>query len=147
MKNLRSRRVFKKILLPIDLSNRHGPAMEIGGNLARQNQGELVLLHVIELIGGLSMNEEKAFYRKLELTAEKHLKKLGAHPGLRSLACSRRILVGHRGPTIVKYAKEIGADLIVLTAPKVDLKNPSAGWGSLSYKIGILARCPVLLVK
>jgi nucleotide-binding universal stress UspA family protein len=139
--------MFKKILLPVDLSNRHGPALEIGQNLARQNRAEIILLHVIELIAGLSMGEEKDFYQKLEKVAEARLKKLEARVGLRKVPHSRRILFGHRGPTIIKYAKELGADLIVLTAPQVDLRNPSAGWGSLSYKVSILARCPVLLVK
>ncbi len=139
--------MFKKILLPVDLSNRHGPAFEIGVNLARKNQGEIVLLHVIELIGGLKLSEEKAFYRKLQQGAEKHLKKLKADDVHRSVPCTQKTLIGHRGPTIVRYAKKIGADLIVLTAPQVDLKNPAEGWGSLSYKIGILASCPVLLVK
>jgi nucleotide-binding universal stress UspA family protein len=139
--------MFKKILLPVDLSNRHGPALEVSQNLARQNQGEIVLLHVIELIAGLSLAEEKGFYRKLEKTAEARLKKLEARIGLRKVPRWRKILFGHRGPTIVKYVKEIGVDLIVLTAPQVDLRNPSASWGSLSYKISILARCPVLPVK
>jgi nucleotide-binding universal stress UspA family protein len=139
--------MFKKILLPVDLSNRHGPALEIGQNLTRQNQGEIVLLHVIELINGLSLAEEKGFYRKLENAATRHLKKLEARLGLHAAHRSRRILFGHRGPTIVKFAKEIKVDLIVLTAPQVDLRNASASWGSLSYKISILARCPVLLVK
>lgn len=139
--------MFKKILLPVDLSNRNGPALEIGQNLARRNQGEIVLLHVIELIDGLSLAEEKGFYRKLENAAVKHMKKLETRVGLRTAPRSRKILFGHRGPTIVKFAKDIQADLIVLSAPQVDLKNPSATWGSLSYKISILARCPVLLVK
>jgi nucleotide-binding universal stress UspA family protein len=139
--------MFKKILLPVDFSNRHGPALEIGQNLARQNRGEIILLHVIELIAGLSMSEEKNFYQKLEKVAEARLKKLQAQAGRGKVRCSRRILFGHRGPMVIKFAKEIGADLIVLTAPQVDLRNPSVGWGSLSYKISILARCPVLLVK
>jgi nucleotide-binding universal stress UspA family protein len=139
--------MFKKIVLPVDLSNRHGPALEIGKTLAKQNRGEIVLLHVIELIAGLSMREEKDFYRKLEKVAEARLKKLEARLGIGKVRHSRRILFGHRGPTIIKYAKEIRASLIVLTAPQVDLKNLSVGWGSLSYKVSILARCPVLLVK
>jgi hypothetical protein len=52
------------------LSNRHGPALEIGQTLPNQNKGEIVLLHVLELIAGLSMGEEKDFYRKLEKVAE-----------------------------------------------------------------------------
>ena len=39
------------------------------------------------------------------------------------------------------------ADLIVLTSPRPDPENPVALLGSLSHKIGLLAPCPVLLVK
>jgi hypothetical protein len=35
----------------------------------------------------------------------------------------------------------------ILTAPRLDAAVPSAGWGSMSYRIGILSQCPVLLVK
>jgi Protein of unknown function (DUF1501) len=31
--------------------------------------------------------------------------------------------------------------------PRTDPANPAGSWGSLSYKIGILSACPVLLVK
>jgi nucleotide-binding universal stress UspA family protein len=48
---------------------------------------------------------------------------------------------------IVEFAEKNGADLIVLTAPRLDPSQLSTSWGSLSYKVGILARCPVLLVK
>ncbi len=139
--------MFRKILLPVDLSDRHGPALEIGKSLAKQNDGEINLLHVIEIIAGLSLREERDFYGKLQKAADAHFKKLEVRLKLRNVPVHRKILFGHRGPTVVKYAKEIRADLIVLTAPQVDLKNPSIGWGSLSFKISILARCPVLLVK
>jgi universal stress protein A len=138
--------MFKKILLPVDLSNRHGPAVKIGRTLALQNRGKLILLHVIELIGGLSMREEKTFYSKLKKTAESHLRKL-AGTDVTKTSLERRIVFGRRGHGIIKFAKQIGADLIVLTAPKVDLQGSSQGWGSLSYKISILAQCPVLIVK
>ncbi len=52
-----------------------------------------------------------------------------------------------RGPDIVRFAKEQGSEVIVLTAPHVDPAQPTAGWGSLSYKVGLFAPCPVLLVK
>jgi hypothetical protein len=39
------------------------------------------------------------------------------------------------------------ADLIVLTAPRIDPDHPVAGWASLSFKISLLAECPILLVK
>ena len=45
------------------------------------------------------------------------------------------------------WSAEEAADLIVLTAPRFDPAAPGAGWGSMSYRIGILSQCPVLLVK
>jgi nucleotide-binding universal stress UspA family protein len=57
------------------------------------------------------------------------------------------VVFGHRAPEIVRYAGEGESDLIVLKSHRIDLENPAAGWGTVSYKVGILAQCPVLLVK
>ena len=45
----------------------------------------VMLKLLIELIGGLSVGEEKSFYRKLDRAAETHLKKLEARTGLRKI--------------------------------------------------------------
>jgi nucleotide-binding universal stress UspA family protein len=65
----------------------------------------------------------------------------------RGVARREEVVFGHRAPEIVRYAAEVGADLIVLTSHRIDLQNPAAGWGTVSYKVGILAQGPVLLVK
>ena len=52
-----------------------------------------------------------------------------------------------RAEAIVAYAEERGMDLIVLSSHKVDRDHPALGWGTISYRIAIVARCPVLLVK
>ncbi len=57
------------------------------------------------------------------------------------------VIVGNRARAVVNRAAEMGADLIVLTAPRIDPDKVSAGLGSLSYMVGIFAPCPVLLVK
>ena len=56
-------------------------------------------------------------------------------------------MYGNRAQEIVRYAMEAGVDLIVLTSHRIDLQDSSAGWGTVSYKVGILSQCPVLLVK
>jgi hypothetical protein len=38
-------------------------------------------------------------------------------------------------------------DFIVLASHTVETSRPGHGWSTLSYKIGVLARCSVLLVK
>lgn len=139
--------MFKTILLPVDLSGKHQQALTAASDLARQSGGETILLHIIETISGVSMEEERSFYQRLEKGARKHLDQLVSQLSQWKTPCRSEILFGNRGPEIVRFAAEQGIDLIVLTAPHVDLKNLSTGWASLSWKISILAPCPVLLVK
>ena len=50
-------------------------------------------------------------------------------------------------PRRYSYAVEAGIDLIVLKSHRIDRQNFSTGWGTVSYKVGILAQYPVFLVK
>jgi nucleotide-binding universal stress UspA family protein len=139
--------MFRKILLPVDRSDKHAPALNVASELAGQSAGEVLLLHVIEIISGLSLEEEKDFYRRLEKLARAHVQRLADELGRRKVSCRADVVFGNRVPEIVRYAREMGADLIVLTSPRLDLNNPAEGWGSLSYKVSLVAPCPVLLVK
>ena len=139
--------MFKKILLPLDLTDRHHPAIATAANLARSSRGELVLLHVIEIIPGLGVEEERDFYARLEKRARLHFGRLTESLKKQNIPWQEAILFGNRVAVIVQYARENGVDLIVLTSPRFDPNQLSTGWGSLSYKVGILAPCPVLLVK
>lgn len=139
--------MFKKILLPVDLTDRHQRVLEVAGDLAEQTRGEVVLLHVIEIIPGLPMEEERSFYERLEAKANKLLQQLQGRLESRKLAVRGVTVFGNRTKEIVHFAAQTGADVIVLTAPRPDPANPGTGLGSLSYKVGYLAQCPVLLVK
>ncbi len=139
--------MFRNILLPVDLSDRHQRAVELAADLASQAGGQLVLLHVIETIPGLAMEEERPFYNRLEKNARSHLARLGEALTTRKTMWRAEVRFGNRGPDILRCAREMQADLIVLTARPLDPEHPVAGLGSLSYKIGLFAECPVLLVK
>ena len=138
---------FAKILVPIDLSNRHKTAIDLAATLAYRPGGEVVLLHVIEMIAGLPLDEEKGFYGRLDKAARKHLDRLAVILNQREVICRTDVVYGHRAAEVVRFANEAKADLIIATAPRVDPKNVAAGWGSLSYKISFFSPCPVLLVK
>ena len=139
--------MFKKILVPVDLSNRHQQALEIAARLAKESDGEVTLLHVIEIIPGLDLGEERDFYQRLEQAALDHLTQLGRYLEEHQVLRREEIVYGNRAPEIVRYAMETGVDLIVLSSHRIDPKDPAAGWGTVSYKVGILSQCPVLLVK
>jgi universal stress protein A len=139
--------MFKKILVPVDLSDTHQQAVEIAAQMAGESAGEVVLLHVVEVIPGLWVGEERDFYDRLESAARDHLARLGRQLEEAHVPRREEVIFGNRAEEIVRYAMEMGVDLIVLSSHRIDLKNPGAGWGTLSYKIGILSQCPVLLVK
>ena len=139
--------MFRKILMPVDLTDRHQQALDIAARLAHESAGEVTLLHVVELIPGIWPQEERAFYDRIEQAARDHLAKLGRGLEERHVPRREEVIFGNRAPEIVRYAMETGVDLIVLSSHRIDLENPSAGWGTMSYKVGILSQCPVLLVK
>jgi nucleotide-binding universal stress UspA family protein len=141
------RPVFQHILVPVDLTDTHQSALEIAARLVKENNGQVTLLHVVEVISEVWATEDREFYTRLERRAHDHLARLGHSLEERGVACREEVVFGHRAPEIVRYAAEVGADLIVLTSHRIDLQNPAAGWGTVSYKVGILAQGPVLLVK
>ena len=138
--------MFKHVLVPLDLTDKHGPAVTTAAELAGPG-GEVTLLHVVEIIPGLAMEEEKTFYTRLERLARAHLEKAGGPLAAAKVPWKVKVLFGDRAREIVEHAQDAGSDLIVLTAPRPDPEHPAAGWGSLSWKVSFMARCPVFLVK
>src|SRR5262245_34173164 len=104
--------MFKKILLPLDLTDKHRRALDIAADLASPGGGEVTLLHVIEVIPGLKMEEERHFYNRLEEAARKHLKQCGEVLARRKVTSRGEIIFGRRTPEVARYARENGADLI-----------------------------------
>jgi len=139
--------MFNKILVPVDLTDKHKPVLATAASLAGLHNGQIILLHVIEVIAGLPKEEARDFYSRLEKKARSHLQKLGARLDRTKVSWRAEVLYGNRGREIVRYASASGADLVILTSPRLDPRHPAAGWASLSYKVGILSQCPVLLVK
>ncbi len=138
--------MFKKILLPVDLTDRHQAALATARDLARFG-GEVVLLHVIEVIPGLAVEEDKEFYARLDRSAREHLAALTAALRAVQVPCRYEVILGNRARETVRYATTHGHDLILVTAPTFHPDNPASGLGSLVWKISLMAPCPILLVK
>jgi nucleotide-binding universal stress UspA family protein len=137
--------MFRKILVPVDMTDRHERTLVIAADLATWSKGELTLLHVVQEIHGLS--QETGLYERLEDAARVYLDKQLAKLRGRVTAVRGEIRIGDRGPEVIRYAREISSDLIVLTSHPVDPASPAADWASFSHLIGIASPCPVLLVK
>lgn len=139
--------MFHNILVPVDFTLKNEAALGTAMDLARGKEARVTLLHVIETIEHVELDEMADFYRGLETRAAAKLYGMEERFKQAEIPVYHEIVYGKRAETIVLYAEEQGADLIVLSSHKVDRDHPALGIGAISYRIAIVARCPVLLVK
>lgn len=140
--------MYRKILIPVDFTEKNQAALDSAVQIAGSGEsGEITLLHVVETIEHIEFDEMADFYRGLENRATAKL--FAIEEALRDTAVGVRhdVLFGKRAESILRYAEEHGTDLIILSSHKVDRDHPALGLGSISYRVAIVARCPVLLVK
>ena len=139
--------MFKRILVPTDLTDRTVRALQVAGSLAGAPLPQVTLLHVIETIAGADFEELSSFYGTMERRARERMNDLLARTPGRRGEIDVAIVYGGRTEEVLRFTRENGIDLIVLASHPVDPSKPFSGLGTMSYKLGILAPCAVLLVK
>jgi nucleotide-binding universal stress UspA family protein len=139
--------VYKKILLPLDMADDHQRVIATACEFARAAKAEVLLLHVVQTIPGLPMETERDFYGQLESASQEFLTKVKKTFSEQDIQAGLRILKGNRGEQVLDFAAENQVDLIILRSPRVNPAMPHSGMGSLSWKLGLLAPCDVLLVR
>jgi nucleotide-binding universal stress UspA family protein len=144
---MKGRFMYRKILLPLDLADDHQRVIATACELARPAKAEILLLHVVQTIPGLPMDTEHDFYGELESSSQKFLDKVSKMITDQEIKTSLRILKGNRGEQVLDYAAENQVDLIMMRSPRINPESARSGVGSLSWKMGLLAPCDVLLVR
>jgi len=140
--------MFNNILVPTDLTDKSIKALEIAAGMAKDAVCRITLLHVVETIEDDEGEEEfREFYNKLADRAAKKMAELANNYGTDKIDIHTDIIYGKRVPEIVKYASEKGIELIILSSHKLDDMDSMDGWATISYRVGILAPCPVMMVK
>jgi nucleotide-binding universal stress UspA family protein len=139
--------MFQHILAPIDLGRGSERALRTALGMARQWDARVTLLHVVQRIEHVPAGEVRSFYRKLALIAQRRLDRAARRFSRHGLDVRTVVCVGGPPEEIIRYVEGNAVDLIVLGSHPVDLDRRGHGWGTTSYKVGILCRCPVLLVK
>ena len=139
--------MFSHILVPVDFSDQNKRALDIAFDIASIRESKVSLLHVIEIIADTTFDEFENFYRTLEERAHQRMDRLiipyqSSHPKI-----EERIVYGNRAEEILTFIEEQGIDLVIMNSHRLDTGNDLAGWGTISYKVGILAPCPIMLVK
>jgi nucleotide-binding universal stress UspA family protein len=142
--------MYRKILVPVDFTDKNQAALDSAVEIAAsgaEEGGEITLLHVIETIEHIEFNEMSDFYRGLETRAAAKLFTMQEKLEGKGARVRHEVLFGRRAETVARYAEEHAVDLMVLSSHQVDRDHPALGLGSISYRLAIIARCPVLLVK
>jgi nucleotide-binding universal stress UspA family protein len=141
--------MFSKILIPVDFTEKNESAVQAALEIVGSREdAEIYFLHIIETIEHVEYDEMKDFYRELENRSIAKLTRLEER--CREGGAARvfhDLQYGKRAEAIAHYAEEREMDLVVLSSHKVDRDHPALGWGTISYRVAIVARCPVLLVK
>jgi universal stress protein A len=138
--------MFQRVLVPVDLTARNAKAVEAAHRLIGESGGSIVLLHVIETLD-LPFEELEDFYRKLEEKAMDAMAEMTGPLRDAGVPFDQNVRYGDRAEEIVAFSREDGADLVLLTSHRIDPESPGSSWTTLSYKVAILAQCPVLLLK
>jgi len=136
---------FKTILVPTDFSPFAGEAVRIASSLTREHSAKLILLHVaprpVTSVAGMSVPPEPPIDWS-GLKAE--LDTVAA--GIKSVVIETRLVEGIPTDAIVDFAREVGADLIVIGSHgRTGLGRVLMG--SVAEHVVRKAGCPVLTVK
>jgi len=140
--------MFKNILVPTDLSEKSSKALKIAVDMGEKRGGcRITLLHVIEIIEDSDEDEFRSFYDKLAARARSKMHEMVKQYSQRNVDIEIEIIFGNRVGEIVNFALKHAIDLIILSSHKLNRVDAVEGWATISYKVGILAPCPVMMVK
>ena len=137
--------VFRRVLVPVDFTPKALRAARAAAGLAEEG-ASVTLLHVIEKIHDDAPGIEK-FYRRLDASARKKLGPFAKVFARKGVPVKVAIVYGNRLREILRFASESRSDLVVMASHRFDRDRAGRGWGTLSYEVGLLSACPVLLVK
>ena len=140
--------MYRSILVPVDRSQRAAGAVATAFRLAAvENGSRVVLLHVVEIIKDTTYEEYRDFYDSLAAQARSEMDAMLEPHRDDAPRAETEIAFGRRVKEILRVADEQAFELIVLQSHRIDRDEPTKGWGTISHRVGILANCPVLLVK
>ena len=134
--------MYSRIIVALGLEHGHGErAMDVARQLLSDG-GEIVALHVIEPVPGVVSYYLPEGHEKE--VKEKALEQVKQRIGDAADA-KAKVLFGHPGRLIPEYAKEIGADCIVVGSHKAEVGDYLLG--ATAARIVRHAACPVHVIR
>ena len=116
-------------------------------DLASQNRAHVTLLHVIHHVADIPLGELRSFYGRLVKASQRRLAQAAKQFTAKGLSVDAEVSIGEPAVEIVRLAAAEKIDLLVMGSHTVKPGRGARGWGTTSYKVGLICRCPILLVK
>lgn len=138
--------MFEKILVPVDLTEKNRRAVDTARKMAVGSGGKVTLFHVIETLD-LPFEELEDFYARLETRAAEGMDRLAAPLRDAGVEVVQQVNYGDRAGEIVGYAEEGEFDIVVMSSRRFDPEDRARNWATVSHKVAVMARTPILLVK
>lgn len=143
---------MKRILVPFDFSETATNAFRFAMDVAKQSDGEVILLHVLELpvmydtLLMPSLSFEEVYLREMKENAEKEFKKVKTRWAKEGPKVTWHVDFGAIASTLANFAKKKKADLIVMgTKGARGLQEVFVG--SNAEKIVRTSSVPVIAIK
>ncbi len=140
---------IQKILVPVDFSECSRKALRYAIPFAKQFGASLTLLFVTQInyaVGEFGMVDSPLLEVQVREAAEQSLDKLMAEEIGNAVPASRAMRIGRPATEIAAAAKELDADLIIIsTHGHTGLKHVFLG--SVTENVARVAPCPVLVVR
>jgi nucleotide-binding universal stress UspA family protein len=134
--------MFGRIIVATDLTDATRASLRVACEL-RHSQGEILLVHVIRPIEGVSEGELGGFFDRLRADAAARMRDLSSwFARERHIDIPCLVAMGDPAREIDRIARKREADLIV-----VSHGVPPAPLGSVSYKLAHLAPCAMLMLQ
>jgi nucleotide-binding universal stress UspA family protein len=142
---------IKKIISPTDFSELSDLGLKAAIELAEHFAAELLVVHVVAPLSAAATSAAPAAHYLPEVmetirnNAETLLQEMMEKKVPKTLRSKSILLEGSPSDEITEYAKEVGADLIVIAT------HGQSGWrrfmfGSVTEKVMRIAKLPVLII-
>lgn len=150
---------YGQILVPYDGSKYYKKSLEEAIEIAKKFGSKIYILHVIDALTVVppiiydnpdALIEMKKFERVLKNTVSKSdltLRNEVLRCKEKEVNADYKIVTGSTADMILKFAKKMEIDLIVMGSQGLSGIRKIMALGSVSRKVSELAQCPVLLVR
>ncbi|MCB1195786.1 universal stress protein [bacterium] len=143
--------MFRQILCPTDFSKYSDIIMNYAESLAERFDSHIYLLHCIEILlpdpeYTAAYADFEQLYQAMEKNSHIKLNQIQKRFESKNIPVTSKIIIGKPFVEIIKYAKGVSADLIIMGTHGASALSHIL-FGSTADKVVRKAPCPVMTVK